>query len=503
MLQLLLLAGAHASARFRIPHGSPCASLRDLTQQRCCMIYLTNPSMQIGRRWGSVVGGQRDQWQRFECDKFKAVLVRERGLLRRAPKLHRAHATHAAAAASNAVAAVASGGSDSPVRRRRAPTPPPTPELPLLHSGSAPADDDDPHLGHDARRHRRSAAAGAAAVGAESALRRAVSAAGGPAKFMSTYRTHLHNGVRGWLPWGPTNAAPLLTRRDLRCPVQLHRHCKLHSAAACSRCAEKLVAKGALLRTDCHIGKVCELLSKSAGVRASRVHQRYIDAQLRSPQQQQQQQQQQQRGVPASKMHVAFQTAVGGCLLTEAEHLLDLFRALAECPHYFSWQGTQCYTRDAADFAQRIRSCCMVGDGSMGDIKLQLSGAIMCRRLTRPVLAAVQKKLLPRYAACAADPAKCLALHRDFYLCRLGDDGRCVSALTGHSGGGVNFMQIFKQMSFVAQMMYATHHKDLSRRAVLLLSLCRGGAHSDACGRAVSDIFFEGKDSRLGDPHFD
>ena len=46
-------------------------------------------------------------------------------------------------------------------------------------------------------------------------------------------------------------------------------------------------------------------------------------------------------------------------------------------------------------------------------------------------------------------------------------------ALTGHDGGA-NFLQVFKQMTFVARMMYAAHHKALSPRAKQLLALCDG-----------------------------
>ena len=460
--------------------------LLDRTQQRCCTIFLTNPSMVIGKRWGSVIGGQRDQWQRFACNKFEALLKSKRAELNRS---------------------TLSAPLRTALRTRHAPPHPPakTAQPPMQHHyhqhflrhvspRATPDDDDDPKGGHN-NQDREKAKQGNA-PSAESALRRAVAAAGGPQAFMAQYQTHTHNGVRGWLPWGPTNDAPALTSADLRCPTLLHQKCgALRAAPACEKCSEGLIGKGWMRRTDCKVSQVCALLAHAASARKERLNQRFVDAQLRPPLT---------HGASggASAMPASFQVAVGGCLLTEAEHLLDIFRAMAECPHFFPWQGTQCYAQDARDFSRRLRSCCLVGDGSMGDVATQLKGAIMCRRLTRPVLATVQRKLSTHYGACVEDVSKCLPLHRDYYRCRLGDDARCMVALTGHDDG-VNFLQVFKQIQFVSRMMFAAHSEALSPRAKQLLALCGGSTETSNCGREVSDLFFEGKDTRLGDPRFD
>ena len=289
---------------------------------------------------------------------------------------------------------------------------------------------------------------------------------------------------------------PKVTDTDTRCPREVHKHCHGEATiAACRHCARKLgaaiVGKGPLA---CDVGTLCRLMDVAKAAAAARkkaeisgLSRPFAAAEL----------------VPNGGFR-DFRAEVAGCLLTEAEHVLDIFRAMAECAAYLPFQGTQCFAHDADDFAHHVRLCCVGAGKSVPD----RAAARMCSKLVRPVLGDVERKLRPAYNGCVKDTSKCVGLHRDYYMCRLGSRKHCALALTGHLG--VNFLKIFRQLSFLAKMMTMSlqprrRKAQTTATAQVLLELCsHHDTHDVDCGQRVADVLgFDAPDARLGDANTD
>eukprot|EP00936_MAST-01D_sp_MAST-1D-sp1_P000903 g903.t1 len=320
----------------------------------------------------------------------------------------------------------------------------------------------------------------------------AVAKAGGAEQFMAKFPARPSQ----WLPWGPGLSPPKITDADTRCPRAVHKHCHGEATVdACRKCAQKLgaavVGEGPLA---CDVDTLCRLMDVAKAAAAARKK-----AELSG----------QSRPFAAAELVPSggfrdFRAEVAGCLLTEAEHVLDIFRAMAECAAYLPFQGTQCFAHDADHFAHHVRLCCVGAGESVPD----RAAARMCSKLVRPVLGDVEHKLRPAYDGCVRDTSKCVGLHRDYYMCRLGSRKHCALALTGHLG--VNFLKIFRQLSFLAKMMTMSlrpsqRKVQTTATAQALLQLCsHHGGNDIECGQRVADVLgFDAPDARLGDANTD
>eukprot|EP00937_MAST-01D_sp_MAST-1D-sp2_P005307 g5307.t1 len=284
---------------------------------------------------------------------------------------------------------------------------------------------------------------------------------------------------RSWLTWDVHDAGAVAQPYEKSCPWEMHRLCgHATNMKSCHHCA----AINAHTHTDNHVKHqlspqycdfniVCRLIVDS-NTPEQFESEKFIAHNLVPKQ------------LAENEGFLLSTAGAGTCILGEAEHLIDLWRAVGECKMFFPFQGTMCYTRDGDDFVGHIKKCCAARGGT---------NSATCEGLISPIVSLSRRFLKPRFDACVkSSGGECKSMKKLYMLCKGGNAKACHDGMAGQLQGGIPILTIFKRITSVARQLLGNKIDHLSPKAQSMASVCQDDNGDEdgklKCGQAIHTI---------------